>query len=111
VLEAYNSGAVAAAVAEGPAAFKKWINCIGKAQKRKGKRLFMPVRVAFTVRDGAGVVCVCVGGCLCGVCCHPLAALKGCGRGESCLLAQFLQHSAMTMQCVWQLMSAIRLTT
>ena len=33
-----------------------WINGIGKAQKRKGKRLFMPMRIALTGRmQGADV--------------------------------------------------------
>jgi glutamyl-tRNA synthetase len=27
-----------------------WVNGIGKAQKRKGKRLFMPMRIALTGR-------------------------------------------------------------
>ena len=27
-----------------------WVTAIGKAQKRKGKRLFMPMRIAFTGR-------------------------------------------------------------
>lgn len=50
VLAANSSGDLAAAVAGGPAVFKKWINSVGKAQKRKGKRLFMPMRVCFTGR-------------------------------------------------------------
>ncbi len=29
---------------------QKWINGVGKAQKRKGKRLFMPMRIALTGR-------------------------------------------------------------
>lgn len=29
---------------------QKWVNSVGKAQGRKGKRLFMPMRVAFTGR-------------------------------------------------------------
>jgi glutamyl-tRNA synthetase len=49
VLSAYDSGDLAQAVAaEG--GFKKWANALGKAQKRKGKRLFMPLRIALTVR-------------------------------------------------------------
>lgn len=48
VLAAHDSGDLAAAVAaEG--GFKKWANALGKAQKRKGKRLFMPLRIALTV--------------------------------------------------------------
>lgn len=29
---------------------QKWVNSVGKAQGRKGKRLFMPMRIAFTGR-------------------------------------------------------------
>lgn len=50
MLAADESGELAAAVAGGHDTFKKWINGVGKAQKRKGKRLFMPMRVALTVR-------------------------------------------------------------
>jgi hypothetical protein len=53
VLAAHESGDLAAAVAGGHDTFKKWINGVGKAQKRKGKRLFMPMRVALTVRPQA----------------------------------------------------------
>jgi glutamyl-tRNA synthetase len=56
VLAAHDSGELAAAVAGGADGFKKWINALGKAQKRKGKRLFMPVRVALTVRWGLRVI-------------------------------------------------------
>jgi hypothetical protein len=68
VLAAHESGDLAAAVAGGHDTFKKWINGVGKAQKRKGKRLFMPMRVALTVRagvdllqlrDGFSVFCPC----------------------------------------------------
>eukprot|EP00882_Tetradesmus_deserticola_P021836 GHRQ01023643.1.p1 GENE.GHRQ01023643.1~~GHRQ01023643.1.p1 ORF type:complete len:549 (+),score=257.70 GHRQ01023643.1:217-1863(+) len=52
VLAAHDSGDLAAAVAGGHDTFKKWINGVGKAQKRKGKRLFMPMRVALTVGGG-----------------------------------------------------------
>ena len=55
MLAANSSGDLAAAVAGGPAVFKKWINSVGKAQKRKGKRLFMPMRVCFTVRGVSGL--------------------------------------------------------
>ena len=35
---------------------QKWVNTVGKAQKRKGKRLFMPMRIALTGRmQGADV--------------------------------------------------------
>lgn len=50
VLAAHDSGELAEAVAGGHDGFKKWINSVGKAQGRKGKRLFMPVRVALTGR-------------------------------------------------------------
>lgn len=33
-----------------PSPYQSWINGVGKAQKRKGKRLFMPMRVALTGR-------------------------------------------------------------
>lgn len=47
VLAAHDSGELAAAVAaEG--GYKKWANALGKAQGRKGKRLFMPLRIALT---------------------------------------------------------------
>ncbi|PNH06735.1 Glutamate--tRNA ligase, chloroplastic/mitochondrial, partial [Tetrabaena socialis] len=56
VIAAHESGDLAAALAGGHDGFKAWINSVGKAQKRKGKRLFMPVRIAFTGRmSGADV--------------------------------------------------------
>ena len=48
VLAAYDSGDLMASVAAGHDGYKKWINGLGKAQARKGKRLFMPVRIALT---------------------------------------------------------------
>lgn len=33
---------------------QKWVNSVGKAQGRKGKRLFMPMRIAFTGRMQVG---------------------------------------------------------
>ncbi|KAI3438090.1 hypothetical protein D9Q98_000532 [Chlorella vulgaris] len=48
VLAAYDSGDLAAALGSGEGGFKKWVMSVGKAQGRKGKRLFMPMRVAFT---------------------------------------------------------------
>jgi glutamyl-tRNA synthetase len=67
VLAAHDSGDLAAAVAGGHDTFKKWINSVGKAQKRKGKRLFMPMRVALTVcglgravGDGAAQTVLCL---------------------------------------------------
>lgn len=50
VLAAYASGELATAVKGGHDGFKAWVNGVGKAQKRKGKRLFMPMRVALTGR-------------------------------------------------------------
>ncbi len=48
VVAAYDSGELPAAVAEGADGYKGWVKGLGKAQKRKGKRLFMPLRVALT---------------------------------------------------------------
>lgn len=31
-------------------AVQKWLKAVGKEQKRKGKRLYMPMRIALTVR-------------------------------------------------------------
>ena len=50
VLEAYDAGDLQAAIAGEPKGFKDWISSIGKAQERKGKRLFMPIRIALTGR-------------------------------------------------------------
>lgn len=50
-LQAYDSGALQEALQDGPAGFKKWIKAVGKDQGRKGKRLFMPLRLAFTGID------------------------------------------------------------
>lgn len=50
VLEAHESGELAEAASLGVDGYKKWINGVGKAQGRKGKRLFMPARVALTGR-------------------------------------------------------------
>lgn len=50
VLAAHESGELAAALAKGHEGYKAWVNGVGKAQKRKGKRLFMPMRIAFTGR-------------------------------------------------------------
>lgn len=49
VLAAYDSGELAQAV-DTEGGFKKWLNGVGKAQGRKGKRLFMPARIATTGR-------------------------------------------------------------
>lgn len=32
-------------------AVQKWLKAVGKEQGRKGKRLFMPMRIALTVRS------------------------------------------------------------
>jgi glutamyl-tRNA synthetase len=48
VVAAYENGDLTAAIESG--GFKKWINGMGKEMGRKGKRLFMPVRVALTGR-------------------------------------------------------------
>ena len=47
VVAAYDSGELQSAL-ESPDAYKAWVKGLGKAQKRKGKRLFMPLRVALT---------------------------------------------------------------
>ena len=55
ILAAYEDGSLAAATAT-PGDFKKWIKGVGKEMDRKGKRLFMPVRMALTGRmHGADV--------------------------------------------------------
>ena len=48
VVEAWDAGGLAGAAAGEPGAFKAWAKELGKAQKRKGKRLFMPLRIALT---------------------------------------------------------------
>ena len=50
VLEAHTSGQLEAAIEAGPQAYKAWVNAVGKALKRKGKRLFLPLRLALTGR-------------------------------------------------------------
>ncbi|GFR47342.1 hypothetical protein Agub_g9037 [Astrephomene gubernaculifera] len=50
VVAAHDSGELAAALAGGHEGYKTWVNAVGKAQKRKGKRLYMPMRIAFTGR-------------------------------------------------------------
>ena len=47
-LAAYDSGKLTEAVKDGPEGYKKWIKGVGKEMGRKGKRLFMPMRIAFT---------------------------------------------------------------
>lgn len=48
VVDAADSGALATAVASGVDGYKAWVKEVGKAQGRKGKRLFMPLRLALT---------------------------------------------------------------
>lgn len=48
VLGAADSGELQAAVEGGHDTWQKWIKGVGKGLKRKGKRLFMPVRVLLT---------------------------------------------------------------
>ena len=50
VVDAADSGALATAVTGGVDGYKAWVKDIGKAQGRKGKRLFMPLRLALTGR-------------------------------------------------------------
>jgi len=47
-LAAYNSGELKSALESGPDGYKTWLKGVGKEQKRKGKHLFMPMRVALT---------------------------------------------------------------
>jgi len=47
-VEGFESGALPEAIAAGD--FKGWVNKTGKALERKGKRLFMPMRIALTGR-------------------------------------------------------------
>jgi len=48
ILAAYDAGELQAAIDGGHDAWNNWIKGMGKNLKRKGKRLFMPVRVALT---------------------------------------------------------------
>ncbi|KAK9819489.1 hypothetical protein WJX81_001785, partial [Elliptochloris bilobata] len=48
VVAAWDAGELGGAAAGEPDAFKAWVKALGKAQKRKGKRLFMPLRIALT---------------------------------------------------------------
>lgn len=47
-VEAYDSGELQQALEDGEAGFKAWLKGVGKSQGRKGKRLFLPMRVALT---------------------------------------------------------------
>lgn len=48
LLAAYDNGEIQKALEEGNAGWKKWIKSFGKLLKRKGKSLFMPLRVLLT---------------------------------------------------------------
>uniref|UniRef100_A0A0C9RI24 glutamate--tRNA ligase n=1 Tax=Wollemia nobilis TaxID=56998 RepID=A0A0C9RI24_9CONI len=48
LLSDYDSGELQDALVNGPAGWKNWVKSFGKALKRKGKRLFMPLRVLLT---------------------------------------------------------------
>ncbi|KAJ7968962.1 Glutamate--tRNA ligase [Quillaja saponaria] len=48
LLAAYDSGELLAALEEGHAGWKKWVKSFGKSLNRKGKSLFMPLRLLLT---------------------------------------------------------------
>ncbi|KAJ4758774.1 Glutamate--tRNA ligase [Rhynchospora pubera] len=48
LISAYDSGELLAALDEGHAGWQKWVKSFGKSLKRKGKGLFMPLRVLLT---------------------------------------------------------------
>ncbi|RDY14854.1 Glutamate--tRNA ligase, chloroplastic/mitochondrial [Mucuna pruriens] len=48
LLAAYDSGDLVAALEDGHAGWQKWVKGFGKSLKRKGKSLFMPVRLLLT---------------------------------------------------------------
>ncbi|XP_059664786.1 glutamate--tRNA ligase, chloroplastic/mitochondrial isoform X2 [Cornus florida] len=48
LLTAYDSGELIGALTEGHAGWQKWVKNLGKSLKRKGKSLFMPLRVLLT---------------------------------------------------------------
>ncbi|XP_010521067.1 PREDICTED: glutamate--tRNA ligase, chloroplastic/mitochondrial [Tarenaya hassleriana] len=48
LVAAYDSGEIPNALAEGPGGWQKWVKAFGKSLKRKGKGLFMPLRVLLT---------------------------------------------------------------
>ncbi|TKY68799.1 Glutamate--tRNA ligase [Spatholobus suberectus] len=48
LLAAYDSGDLLAALEEGHAGWQKWVKGFGKSLKRKGKLLFMPLRLLLT---------------------------------------------------------------
>lgn len=47
-LAAYDSGDLVGALEEGQAGWKNWVKGLGKSTKRKGKSLFMPLRLLLT---------------------------------------------------------------
>ncbi|GKV02754.1 hypothetical protein SLEP1_g15149 [Rubroshorea leprosula] len=48
LLAAYDSGELLGALEEGSACWQKWVKSFGKTLKRKGKSLFLPLRVLLT---------------------------------------------------------------
>lgn len=61
LLAAYDSGELIAALQEGHTGWQKWVKGFGKSLKRKGKALFMPLRVLLTGKlhgpdMGAGII-------------------------------------------------------
>lgn len=48
LIAAYDSGELVGALEEGHAGWQKWVKNFGKSLKRKGKSLFMPLRVLLT---------------------------------------------------------------
>ncbi|CAN6813951.1 unnamed protein product [Brassica oleracea] len=48
LVAAYDSGEIPSALAEGQSGWQKWVKAFGKSTKRKGKSLFMPLRVLLT---------------------------------------------------------------
>ena len=56
VVAAWESGELQSALGS-PEAYKAWVKALGKAQKRKGKRLFMPLRVALTGNTHVRLCC------------------------------------------------------
>lgn len=48
LLSAYDSGELIEALKEGPAGWQKWVKSFGKQLKRKGKSLYMPLRLLLT---------------------------------------------------------------
>ncbi|GAA0186574.1 aminoacyl-tRNA synthetase [Lithospermum erythrorhizon] len=48
LLNAYDNGELLAALGEGSSGWKQWVKSFGKSLKRKGKSLFMPLRVLLT---------------------------------------------------------------